>query len=295
LFEPGQHAIGPHRVFHPPPAVADVCGLWRRSCPRHWRRSMGFVTRHELHASTFLRPLTPRALPRFSATMDALTPVGRLFSPLGHEHRSVPQRVSLLSSSTRPTVLSPITRPSPSRHFSPSTLFLWPEGQTRRPCDRGITEGHFPPGFGSGLRAALAGSPVGLAESGSRCAMFLRSRCYGPVVHLRLLPTPCCHDAVAFNYRRVNVPPDRDFHPAVRTPSQAHERGSSDPQSGRTGSWSRGVLRGARRLPLNQQLAIYNRQPRSLREPQPNIERLTSNLERPTTAAVERSTLDVGG
>jgi hypothetical protein len=77
----------------------------------------------------FLRPLTPRALPRFSATMDALTPVGRLFGPLGHEHRSVPQRVSLLLSSTRPTVLSPTTRPSPSRHFSSSTLFLWSESQ----------------------------------------------------------------------------------------------------------------------------------------------------------------------
>src|SRR5439155_25965695 len=29
----------------------------------------------------------------------------------------------------------------------------------------------------------------------------------------------------AFGYRRVNVPPDGDFHPAVWTPSQAHERG----------------------------------------------------------------------
>jgi hypothetical protein len=211
-------------MFHPPPAVADVCGLWRRSLPRHCRHSIGFVIPHELLASTFLRPLTPRALPRFSATMDALTPVGRLFGPWGHEHRSVPQRVSLLLSSTLPTVLSPTTPPPPSRHFCSSTVFFWSEGQTRRPCVPRNTEGHFPPGFGSGLRTALAGSPVGLAESGSLCAMFLMSRRYGPVVHLRLLPTPCRHDAVAFDCRRVNVPPDRDFHPAVCTPSQAHER-----------------------------------------------------------------------
>jgi hypothetical protein len=81
-----------------------------------------------------------------------------------------------------------------------------------------------PLGSGTGLRTALAGSPVGLAESGSRCAISFMSPCYGPVVHLRQLPTPCRHDAVAFGYRRVNVPPDRDSHPAVCTPSQAHER-----------------------------------------------------------------------
>ena len=64
-----------------------------------------------------------------------------------------------------------------------------------------------------------------MAESGLRCVMFFKSRCYGRVVHLGQLPTSCCHDAVAFDYRRVNVPPDGDFHPAVETPSQAHERG----------------------------------------------------------------------
>ena len=50
------------------------------------------------------------------------------------------------------------------------------------------------------------------------------SRCYGRVVHFRQLSTSCCHDAVAFGFRRVNVPPGGDFHPAVCTPSQAHER-----------------------------------------------------------------------
>lgn len=56
------------------------------------------------------------------------------------------------------------------------------------------------------------------------CHVFM-SRYYGRAVHLRQLSTPCCHDAVAFGYRRVNVSPDGDSHPAVCTPSQAHERG----------------------------------------------------------------------
>jgi len=63
-----------------------------------------------------------------------------------------------------------------------------------------------------------------LAESGLRCVILLMSRCYGQVVHFRQLPTPCYHDAVAFGYRRVNVSPDGDSHPAGCTPSQAHER-----------------------------------------------------------------------
>ncbi len=48
---------------------------------------------------------------------------------------------------------------------------------------------------------------------------------YGQVVHLQQLSTPCYHGAVAFGFRRVNVPPGGDFHPAMCTPSQAHERG----------------------------------------------------------------------
>src|SRR5438477_13112067 len=59
--------------------------------------------------------------------------------------------------------------------------------------------------------------------------MFDMSRYYGRVVLLRQLPTSCRHDAVAFGYRRVNVPPDGDLHPAVCTPSQAHRRGEISP------------------------------------------------------------------
>ena len=77
----------------------------------------------------------------------------------------------------------------------------------------------------------LRNSARRLASRCSRIGFTLSlSRRYGRVVHLRQLPTPCCHDAVAFGFRRVNVPPDRDFHPAVCTPSQAHARGHSCPQ-----------------------------------------------------------------
>jgi hypothetical protein len=207
-------------MFHPPPAVADVCGLWRRGHPRHCRRSIGFVIRHRLHASTSLRPFAPRALPRFLATMDALTPAGRLFGLLGHELRSGPGGSPCLS---RPPF--PPFCPQPPRHPSHgicarsrflSARGLRPENPAARQRDI------LPLGSWPGLRTALAGSPVGAAESGSRCVMLIMSRCYGRVVHLRQLSTSCCHDAVAFGYRPVNARPGGDFHPAVWAPSQAH-------------------------------------------------------------------------
>jgi hypothetical protein len=76
----------------------------------------------------------------------------------------------------------------------------------------------------------VVGSPVGTAESGLRSVLSGRSRGYGRVVHLRQLPTPCGHGAVALGCRPVNVRPDGDSHPAVWAPSQAHERGPPSPQ-----------------------------------------------------------------
>lgn len=123
-----------------------------------------------------------------------------------------------------PSVPSPTTPPPQPRHLRPSTFSSAGNRQPADPISGGRPRERFPRGSWLGLRTALAGSPVGVAESGSRCG-FNTSHCYGPVVHLRQLPTPCCHDAVAFGHRRVNVPPDGDFHPAVWAPSQAHECG----------------------------------------------------------------------
>ena len=139
------------------------------------------------------------------------------------------------------TGLGPLGSPClPRPHFQPfcsqpphrpnlgicfGSLFVSARG--RRPEDpvrQGGQREMLPLGFWPGLRTALAGSPVGVAESDLLCVMFNMSPHYGRVVHFRLLPTPCCHDAVAFGYRRVNFPPDGDFHPTMCTPSQAHER-----------------------------------------------------------------------
>src|SRR6266513_5790387 len=105
-------------MFLPPPTVADVCGLWRRGLPRHFRRWALALMGLGLHASTFLRPLAPRALPRFIATMDALPPAGRLFGPLGHEHRSVPAGL--------PAYLDHASNPSVSNHpAAPARAFVF--------------------------------------------------------------------------------------------------------------------------------------------------------------------------
>ena len=216
-------------MFDPPPAVADVCDLFRLGWPSHYRRSIGFVIRPGFHASTFLRPLAPRALPRFLATTDALTPTGRLFgfcwslASFEAELRLVRGGSPCLSRPhVQPFCPQPPRRPSHgigSRSRFLSARGRWPEDPACRQREL------FPLGSWHGLRTARAGSPVGVAESGSRCVMSVMSRRYGRVVHLRQLSTSCCHDAVAFGFRRVNVSPDGDSHPAVWTPSQAHARG----------------------------------------------------------------------
>ena len=223
MFEPGQPALRPPRRFHPPPSAPEVSGLFRLSRLSHCRRSVRSVLRQGLGASTFLRPLAPRALPRFSATTDALTPAGRFFGPCGQERRSGPSGSPCL---WRPHV--PPFRPHPPGRPSPGISFRsrFLSARDCPPVDPAVLRWQretLPQGSWPGLRTGLAGSPVGLAESGSRCVRVARSRCYGPVVHLRQLSTPCHHDAVAFGYRRVNVPPDGDFHPAVCSPSHAYE------------------------------------------------------------------------
>ena len=114
---------------------------------------VGTFCDHVADHSIFLHPLAPRALPRFIATMGALTPAGR---PARIVWKT--RQVSLLHALNLPTVPSPTTRCRLRRGVC---LLLQ----------------------SSGLRLGLAGSPRHLAESSS-------SLSYGPVVRLRLLPTP---------------------------------------------------------------------------------------------------------
>ena len=103
-------------MFYPPPSVADVSSLFILGCPSHYRRSFfGSVIRHGLSTSTFLRPLAPRALPRFFATMDALTPAGRFFGPCGHERRLFPAGLpASLAHTSNPSVPNHPTAPAPA-------------------------------------------------------------------------------------------------------------------------------------------------------------------------------------
>jgi len=181
-------------MSRPEPFVWVLSGLFSRSGLRHCRRSSFLVTVHVPGVSTFLHPLAPRALPRFGATMDALTPPRRLFGPCGHEHRSGP--------GGSPCLLRPHFQPfcpQPPRRLLHAicsrSRFLSARGGM--PEDRARFSRHrdaLPYRSWHRLRTALAGSPVGAAESGSLCVMSLMPRRYGRVVHLRQLSTPCRHE-----------------------------------------------------------------------------------------------------
>ena len=136
--------------------------------------------------------------------------------------------VSLLTSCSLPTLLSSTTPPPQPRHLVPFRLCFCSGLSASGPSRLAATEGLLP--SRSWLR--LRNSARRLAGRCSRIRFTLCcSLCYGRVVHFRQLPTPCCHDAVAFGFRRVNVPPDGDFHPAMCTPPQTHERGCRHPQA----------------------------------------------------------------
>jgi hypothetical protein len=101
-------------------------------------------------SSTSLRPFAPRALPRFHATMNALTPKRRFFVPIvGNERR--PVRLGLSASCVWPSDHSVSNHPtSPTIALSRYPSASWASGSLR-----------------SGLRRSLAGSPPGMAESSS--------------------------------------------------------------------------------------------------------------------------------
>jgi len=71
VFQSRQHALGPDGRFRPRPTGRVGSGVLSRS----WHSRRGLARRAGSHASISLRPFAPRALPRFVANMDALTPV----------------------------------------------------------------------------------------------------------------------------------------------------------------------------------------------------------------------------
>jgi hypothetical protein len=136
-------------------------------------------------ASTFLRPFAPRALPRFHATMDALTPARLALRRTAHEHQPFSGQVSLVH-------MTRTSMHSVTKHLTrPVTAFELPAQRDRLPDNR--ADGFALSATGSGLHLESAGSSLRTAES--------RSSSYGLHVRLQLLPTPPHGDAVTFGYR----------------------------------------------------------------------------------------------
>ena len=75
LFEGRQHALAPHRRFHPRPSGADVSGLRSRLVGRHWRRC-GFLCRiaHAIHLPASLGSTGITPLPRYYGRSDSCMP-----------------------------------------------------------------------------------------------------------------------------------------------------------------------------------------------------------------------------
>src|SRR5688572_5303534 len=131
---------------------------------------------------TFLRPLAPRALPRFLATTDALTPVRaalRLHGSMNTD-RPFPNRSP---SVTAPIPRGPFRRHSP-RVSAPPLLHATPQ---RSAC--------------SVVRVGLRLYPAGSSATRGRIAFVS----YGLVHHLRLLPTPPRSGAVTLGFRPESV------------------------------------------------------------------------------------------
>ena len=207
LFEGLQHTLRPYRAFHPVPLAGAGFSCLLSPCG-HCRRFA--FARYSLHLSTFLPPLAPRALPRFFATMEALTParpVLRLLMQI--ERRPSNGQVSLVHMA-RPlthSVTKHLTRP-----IIASLLPDQPDGLPGPFCfraTRGRARGFGQPGASlrsrSGVRLESAGSSRRAAESCSHYG-------YGLRVRLRLLPTPPRGDAVTFGYRE-RASPGRGLSP----------------------------------------------------------------------------------
>ena len=153
---------------------------------RHSRRSCFPGSWHS--TSTFLPPFAPRELPRFNARMRALTSAA-LSSPT---NALTSLRISMLRLPGLPTIPSPTTvTPCPYRqlHTTPTATGFhktapWSareQASTRLLPGRPFRSRAIATVLRFEFRRSLAGSPMGLAETGSLY--------YGLVVLLQLLPT----------------------------------------------------------------------------------------------------------
>ncbi len=85
------------------------------------------------------------------------------------------------------------------------------------------------------LRHSVEGSPIHADRIEFTAAACLGNLCYGPVVLVALLSTPCCHDAVTLRYLTALHRKETDSHRSVFPPSQAHDRDRSPVAAPRIG------------------------------------------------------------
>ena len=139
-FKGRQHTFCPHRMFQSRPVVAQVSDLLRRRRRRHYRR-FDFI-RCVFHASTFLRPFARRALPRFLAPMDALTPAPTaLWLRTGSMNTAGAAQVSLLLLLGLPIIPSPTVQyrgrgSAPLPSVTSRRAATWPLGLSPSPTSR---------------------------------------------------------------------------------------------------------------------------------------------------------------
>jgi hypothetical protein len=172
------------RYGHSEPS--HVCSAQSVVLSRYRHLSYGLVLAARHVSSTFLRPFAQRALPRFLARMDALTP--------GQPALRILIRDNELRPCSHPGLLALCTK---SSDRSASNHLLPPPGfglVLFRSLPRGLPTASLSGTIASfRLRLFLAGSPRQSAESSSLSC--------GPTVHLQLLSTPSHEDAVTFGYK----------------------------------------------------------------------------------------------
>ena len=181
--ESGQHALAPDRWFDPRPAGTNLfcrhIRVTRNSCRAR-------VHRPRPHASTFLRPFAPLALPSFLTTMVALTP----------DRQAAPYLTTVRAFLV--PVRSPCFTHSSMCHRSVSN-------HPMRPCHRFNT---LPLSVTGGQLRAILQSRLRLRQwlaGSSRSPGRIEFVAYGPVTPFELLPTPPHGDAVTVRFRPESV------------------------------------------------------------------------------------------
>ena len=169
LFECRQHAFRPDARVCPVALRRRLSGGGSRE--RHCRRLLSFPWFGH-HASIFLHPFAPPALPGFVATMGALTPGQPALRILirDHEHRPLSAQVSLFTTLDLPTIPSsttvlPFPQAAFARYLGRMGRRVYPPGRPGRVAGNAV--GGSPLASPPGL-SMVSPEPPGAARSRGR-------------------------------------------------------------------------------------------------------------------------------